>query len=348
MNNKQKKELTMNKLTKYGVSALCGTLAGISAANAGDLSVTGGADMSWISLDDETTGNPIGMGSNLTFSGSGELDNGWSVKLTVAHTNANAYSNTNVVVTVPGLGDVRIDQGTTGTGIDRMDDMTPNVWEEAYGTGLGTGIDTVSGTSGGSTIEFTPSDMTPDGLTVRAAWSPNVGGKNAADKGSTATTGVSGSGWDLTFDASSDLIGMDGLSVYGGIAQSEVHQNATPYNGDKEEKTLGVKYAVGSFTLGYQWSEEETGRATTATKYENDGYGITFAVNDDLSIGYNHYESEQTSTTNVTEEASTVQISYTMGGATIVLAEAQGDNIGYSTAATADLDATTISVSLAF
>ena len=91
----------MNKITKLGVSALCGSLAGISAANAGDLSVTGGVDMSWISLDNQTTGNPIGIGSNLTFSGSGDLDNGWSVALSVAMTNSDVYSNTNVTVTVP-------------------------------------------------------------------------------------------------------------------------------------------------------------------------------------------------------------------------------------------------------
>ena len=45
--------------------------------------------------------------------------------------------------------------------------------------------------------------------------------------------------------------------------------------------------------LGYQVSEEETGR-TGVTKYDNTAYGITFAVNDDLSIGYNHYESDGT------------------------------------------------------
>ena len=33
----------MNKLTKIGVSALCGSLAAISAAKAGELSVSGGA-----------------------------------------------------------------------------------------------------------------------------------------------------------------------------------------------------------------------------------------------------------------------------------------------------------------
>ena len=42
----------MNKLTKIGASALCGSLAAISSANAGDLTVTGGADLSWISLQD--------------------------------------------------------------------------------------------------------------------------------------------------------------------------------------------------------------------------------------------------------------------------------------------------------
>jgi len=338
----------MNKLTKIGASALCGSLAAIASANAGDLSVTGGVDMSWISLDDETTGNPIGIGSNLTFSGSGELDNGWSVALSVANTNANAYSNTNVVVGIPGLGDIRIDQGTSGTGIDRMDDMTPNVWEEAYGTGLGSGIRTVNGSSGGTTIEFTPSG-TPDGVTARLAWSPASAGSNSADKGSSGDDGsVAGSAWDITVDASSDLIGVEGLSIYAGISETEQAVNAAAYSGDQDETTVGVKYAVGSFTLGYQWSEEDLGRASGATKYENDGYGITFNVNDDLSIGYNHYESEQTNSTNVTAEASSMQIAYTMGGASIRLAEASVDNAKYQTTAAYDRDATTISVSLAF
>ena len=29
---------------------------------------------------------------------------------------------------------------------------------------------------------------------------------------------------------------------------------------DQEEDTLVLSYAVGGFTLGYQWSEEETGK----------------------------------------------------------------------------------------
>ncbi len=337
----------MNKLTKVSCSALCGSLAAISAANAGDLSVTGGVDMSWISLDDETTGNPLGIGSNLTFSGSGELDNGWSVDLSVANTNANAYSNTNVTVGVPGLGDFRISQGVSGGGIDRMDDMTPNVWEEAYGTGLGTGIDTVGGASGGANIEFTPSG-TPDGITARVLWSPNAGGSGSSDKAGSGDTGtVKSSGYDITLEASSDFTGVEGLTLYGGFASVEQHNNAAAYSGDRDEVTVGAKYAMGSFTLGYQWSEDDLGRATGATQYNNDAYGITFNVNDDLSIGYNHYESEQEGNA-VTAEASSIQIAYTMGGASIRLAEASADNMKYQTGAAYDRDATTISVSLAF
>ena len=338
----------MNKLTKIGVSALCGSLAAVSTANAGDLSVTGGADMSWISLDDVATGNPIGIGSNLTFAGSGELDNGWTVDLSVAHLNANGYSNTNVTVGVPGLGDFRISQGVSGSGIDRMDDSTPNVWEEAYGTGLGTGLDTVSGVSGGSNIEFTPSG-TPDGLTARFAWSPNVGGSKAGDKaGSGVQASTAQSGFDLTLSASSDFIGVDGLTIYGGISEVSQDANNSTTSGDKEEKTVGIKYAVGSFTLGYQWSEEDLGKSSGATKYENDGYGVTFNVNDDLSIGYNSYDSTQSNSTNVETSASSVQIAYTMGGASFRLAEASVDNKTYTTGAANSRDATTVSVSLAF
>jgi outer membrane protein OmpU len=338
----------MNKLTKIGASALCGSLAAISSANAGDLTVTGGVDMSWISLDDEVTGNPMGIGSNMTFSGSGELDNGWSVDLSIAHKNAAAYSNTNVTVGIPGMGDFRISQGVSGSGIDRMDDKTPNVWEEAYGTGLGTGIDTVSGVSGAANIEWTP-EQTPDGLTARISWSPDAAGSGSSDKVSSGvSTSTKKAGYDITLEASSDLLGMEGLSVYGGIASIEQFTNAASTSGDKDETTFGATYAVGSFTLGYQWSEEDLGRATGALQYDNTAYGITFNVNDDLSIGYNHYESEQDNDTDVTAEATSIQIAYTMGGASIRLAEASADNMKYQTGAAYDRDATTISVSLAF
>jgi len=348
MNNKQKGD-NMNKITKLGVSALCGSLAAVSSANAGDLSVTGGVDMSWISLDGATTGNPIGIGSNLTFSGSGELDNGWGVALSVAMDNQDAYSNTNVIVTIPELGDLRIDQGVTGTGIDRIDDVTPNVWEEAYAVGAGAGINTVAGGSAGSTIEFTPSGMLPDGVTGRFAYTPDAGGSGAGDKASSGDgTDNKGSGYDITLSLTDAILGVPGLKLDMGIADISLDSTKTGFDGDQEEMTYALTYAAGGFTVGYQYSEEDLGRSASEQEYENTGYGITFNVNDDLSVGYNNFESKQTSGTNVTTEASSMQVAYSMGGASIRLAMGDVDNAAYQTTSAYDKEVTTLSVSLAF
>jgi len=61
----------MNKLTKVGLSALCGSLAAASAANAGELAVTGGATATYVSNEGTVTGNPIGLSSGILFTGTG-------------------------------------------------------------------------------------------------------------------------------------------------------------------------------------------------------------------------------------------------------------------------------------
>merc|ERR1711981_1031978 len=114
---------------------------------------------------------------------------------------------------------------------------------------------------------------------------------------------------------------MPGLTIGGGYAEFD----RTAASGDASDTTVYATYAIGGLTVGYQWSEADLGTTTGAQQYDNDGYGITFAINDDLSIGYNHYESEQTNTTNVTNEATSVQIAYSMGGASVRLASADGE-----------------------
>jgi len=93
----------MNKLAKIGVSALCGSLATVAAANAGSMAVTGGATATYVSLDQEVTGNPLGMASGMTFTGNGELDNGTTFKLSIAHTNKSAYTASAISMTTPTL-----------------------------------------------------------------------------------------------------------------------------------------------------------------------------------------------------------------------------------------------------
>jgi hypothetical protein len=339
----------MNKLTKIGVSALCGSLAAVSAANAGDLAVTGGIDMSWTSLEGETTGNPIGIGSNVNFTGSGELDNGVGVALAIAYTNKAAYSATNVTVTMPSLGDFIITSGVSGTGIDRMDDMTPTAWEEAYGHGVGSGIQTVNGGSGGSGIEYTP-NMLPDGMTVRLAWSPMASGGSNNDKVTSGDGGPVKDSMEATLQLDSGVTGMEGMTLYAGWASIDKDTSGSTLEDDEVEYVVGAKYAVGGFTLGYQYSKEDVD-TTSVGNYQNNAYGVSFNVNDNLTLSYGKVQSEKNyadATAAVEIEATSIQIAYTMGGMSVRLADGSIDNRNYSTAVQDDRDGRTLSVSLAF
>ena len=82
----------MNKISKIGLSALCGSLASVSAVNAGTLDVTGGASATWTTLGSTVTGNPLGMDTGLTFTGSGELDGGQTFSVAITHANQDVYS----------------------------------------------------------------------------------------------------------------------------------------------------------------------------------------------------------------------------------------------------------------
>lgn len=61
----------MNKLNKIGLSALCGSLACAVGASAGEISVSGSTQATWVSNEGSVTGNPIGLNTGLTFSGNG-------------------------------------------------------------------------------------------------------------------------------------------------------------------------------------------------------------------------------------------------------------------------------------
>jgi len=112
---------------------------------------------------------------------------------------------------------------------------------------------------------------------------------------------------------------------------------------------MGATYAVGSFTVGYQVSKDNNpGVAdSTADYYENEAYGISFAVNDDLSVSYGRHDSDQVATGGtVTVEGSSIQASYSVGGASIKFAETSVDNAKYQSGT--NREGRTIALTLAF
>jgi len=344
----------MNKLTKVGLSALCGSLATISEANAGEMTVTGGVDMSWVSLGGgaSTSGNPIGMGSNLTFKGSGELDNGWKFDLTVAMLNQDAYSNTVINVDMGAFGALNFNQGDSGNGIDSLDDKMPTAWEEPWGNALGTGVQLVRGVGPESNVQYKTPTILGSYITVASA--PEMGAGNVNDNSSSGQTGT-GSGYDATINMNPSLGTeiLSGLNLFVGGHTSGANREGGI--NDRYEGVGGVTYDIGPISLGYAVSGISTGKvaASAVDYYKNHMYGVAFNVNDDLSISYGYHDSKQgfvnmTDTESVEMDMESWQIAYTMGGASFRYAMTDVSNAAYQTTALYDKEANVLSVSLAF
>ena len=265
----------MNKLTKVGLSALCGSLAAVASAQAGELSVAGGATATWSSNTGAVTGNPIGMNSGITFTGSGELDNGTTFTLTITQADQIAYSAGSIAMTTPSMGGIKVNGKSGGTGVDRYDDMMPTAWEETNGTALTTGLQTVAGVGGTMNIEWTASaDMLPEGVHFGIAFAP--GASNAGlvnDKASSGESKGVGSGYDITV-GSTGLA--DGLNVFAGM--STIEQETTGVtSGNRTQYVYGATYAIGSVTVGYQNSRDNMEVNTIGavkSYYENEAFGV--------------------------------------------------------------------------
>jgi len=239
----------MNKLTKVGCSALCGSLAAMSAAYAGELTVTGGADLTYVSHGGDVTGNPIGMASAVSFAGSGELDNGWTFKLSIAEGDGVAYSASNIDIVMGGLGSLNFNQGNSGNGITIYDNVLPTAWEEAHGAGLSGGVKTVVGVGTSNNVAYRLPKVL--GTEIQVAYAFDVGSTDTADKSTSTTEDGVDRGYDATIKINPSLGTeiLSGLNLYGGASTVEVYDNAVATE-DKYEGVGAITYALGPVEVG--------------------------------------------------------------------------------------------------
>ena len=343
----------MNKLTKVGCSALCGSLAAISAANAGDLSVTGGADVTYTSIGAADTGNPYGMASAVTFKGTGELDNGWNFEFVVAEGDQVSYSAARVNITMGGLGTIEFDGGNSGNGIAAYDNVLPTAWEEAHGAGLSGGVKTVLGVGSSNNVQYTTPTIL--GTTIALTYAHDQGVSDTADKATkTANPGI-GVGYDGTIKINPSLGTeiLSGLNIYAGGSVIETHQGNDIK--DKYEGVGAIIYALGPVEIGAMWSGLHDGTQTGYHSYKNHGFGVAFNVSDDLSVSYGEYQTRKAGYDDDTVptgpgtrvvEVTSWQAAYTMGGASFRIADVKADNVLF--VADADQNATVVSMGLAF
>ncbi len=353
----------MNKLTKVGLSALCGSLASVASAQAGELAVTGGATATWTSNEGTTSGNPIGLSSGILFTGTGELDNGSTFTLTLSQTDQSAYSVGSITLDTPSMGQIKISQATGGVGIDVKDDAMPTAWEETDGTGLTVGHDKISGVGASMAIQWKSPSVY--GSTIAVAYAPRNNGAQVNDKAASGSSKEHlNSGMDILVDintAHSNML----PNIFAGYSSTE--RNTSPKSmgtnlddyTDVEEAVAGATFVIGPVKFGAQASVEWLGNEQTATDvagYRNVAYGISFNVSDDLSISYGKNESKKGFVSQNSNggagtqlsDAESLQLAWTMGGASIKIAQTEVDNAEYTSGTASDRDGTTIALSLAF
>ncbi len=329
------KGVYMNKLTKAGLTALAGSLAAYSA-NAADFGVSGSVNMTYVS-DTGVSGNPYGLDSRLTFATSGDV-NGYGVSYYTTmeshYTGSNQYSG-ELSVDMGDLGKIALQQGVGNGGIDQIDDETPKAYEEVWDTTTGGDV-RIDGRSGNNLLTYDSPSF--NGVMFKMA--------HQVDHETTAATNQNydlGQYTDFGIQISPEMV--EGLTV--GYATAEL-EDTTSTSIDNE--TFFVKYAVGGFTLGYQTHEADS--SVAADNDESTSWGISYAVNENMTIAYGERDyDDDTSTAGSSsseQHDSGFSASYTMGGMTIAGHMNTNDNVGGSTAATNDKESYEFALTFAF
>ena len=299
----------MINLKKIGLTALAASLVTTSAF-AGAMSVSGGASIgvkNTTGTKDPGTKKGFTMGNSLTFTGGGELDNGHSIALSHYMTAEGAQSSSILSYDMGDAGKISFTDSAGGIGIAGIDDLMPTAVEEIWDGLGGTKNGYVSQASSG--FEYTNTSV--DGVKVEVGYGTS---QAANDDGGVSGTGATRSSESIAIQ----YTGIEGANIFYGTGSAGASATA-----DNDYDTMGVTYSMGAATVGVQFTDVDP---ATGNDQENTQYGISFAVNDDLSISYG--ESTVEVTGSVDQEIKGFSVGYSMGGLTLQAHANEGDNVG--------------------
>ena len=225
----------MNKFKKIGLTALAASLVSVSA-HAGEMSVAGSASMNVEGYSGENLNGGTGysMGNQLTFSGSGELDNGMTVSLSFTLDQADdanhetaPFDGHSVSVSSDTLGTLKL-SGEGGSSASTSIDGTAagDIWDTFDGSrGNVTAVAVSDSGTGDNSLFYTlPSVM--DGLSINVSYQPQGSGREAA------------TGYGATYT------GMEGLTIK--YATTDEAGTTEALSGDQD--VWNVSYAMGPIT----------------------------------------------------------------------------------------------------
>ena len=327
----------MNKLTKIGLTALAGSLVAVSA-HAGSMSVSGSASLTISDADVDNTqattaeGNLWTMGDSLTFTGGGELDNGMTVAVSYEYdddeADANAASATeggfdshSITLSSAEMGSITFAGHGGGGALDAMDDKTPNAFEESWDITAGT---TAPPNGDEDDNMFTYKSPSVSGAVLTIGYVPG-----GSKEGGTPNGGYTDFGITVKPEA------VEGLEVGFSMGETEETVGTTI-----DEQAMYAKYSYGSLTVGYQMNETDG----SSTDLEFTALGATYAITDDITIGYNQSTIDKEGSAN-DQESTGLSASFTSGGMTISAAMNSTDN---NANGTTDVEGYEFNLSFAF
>jgi outer membrane protein OmpU len=328
----------MNKFKKIGLTALAASLVSVSA-HAGSMSVAGSASINAEGYSGESLnkGSGFSMGNQLTFSGSGELDNGMTVSLSfvldqgddssAASTAVMAgapFDSHSVTVSSDALGTLKFSGEGGASSASSIDTSAAgDIWDTFDGSrGAVTAIAVSDSATGNNSVFYTlPTLM--DGLSINASYKPQ------------ASSRESGTGYGVSYT------GIDGLTA--SYATSDIVGSTAALSGDQTVWKLA--YAYGPITATASNSEYDV--TTVASDQDMTSYAISYTVSDEISVTYGSEEIEKGGSS-TDAEYSAISASYTSGGMTISAAMKDAENVAHGTASNQDFEYWTIGASFAF
>jgi len=357
----------MNNLKKLGLSALAGSLAAVSA-QAGEISVSGSANVTFVTGETANSARTLGTDRDVSFTSSGELDNGWSFTVSTLLDDSYSVSSSYTSLTMGSMGTLTF--GTHTGGISYMyDEEVPQVYEQTSDASQNS-ANIVGNALDSNAVAYTAPALEIGGATVNIGleYSPQASDVGAGDGGQATYSETRGSG-----KGAGVTIAYDALKL--GVYAAEMENTTSPATQADDEKDHfeGVwyaKYSFGPVSIGYsesylengQADTDDTAEAATATKvvrtatgiFESDTYSIAFNVNDNLSISYTEtddtYDAQSDKATNiedVTKSTEAIQVAYSMGAMSVKAYTMETTNPGYAKDA-AKLNVTEIALGLSF
>ena len=303
----------MNNFKKIGLTALAGSLVATSVY-AGEMSVAGSASLRMSNHAGTDGGKTMAMGNQLTFTGSGEMDNGMNVALSFildqgdnglsATSDATAaasgapFDSHSITISSDAMGSV-VFAGEGASSAQNTIDTTAagDIWDNTFASYTAA----TNASAGTKTLTWTLPSMV-DGLGVVTSYN----GSSAGEEGTI--------GYALTYT------GVEGLSVSYGVGEVG---DTTAGTGGREITTYKASYAFGPVTAALSMNDYDI---TGASNEEQSSYKISYTVSDELSVSYGS-ETHETTGQTTDEEFDQISVSYTSGGLTATVSQTNADNV---------------------